>query len=188
MENKELIQAIYQRYKRWIWAEKETAKRILIKKLEKQWITLEEYEERFWDEWKELYTIKFPSKLWEEFFVTLYCYACFVSWIDRETMRRWSFERNFKSADIECSYAQYVNIQDIVMTLWNAYKKAKAENERLFLNAFYQKNEMFFDYREDKTKEREPKFLTADEYEKLEAMTKTIDKTEINKKLEHKQD
>ena len=188
MENNELIQAIYQRYKRWIWAEKETAKRILIKKLEKQWITLEEYEERFWDEWKERYTIKFPSKLWKDFFVSLYCYACFVSWIDWETVRRWHVGRNFKSIDVKCSYTQYVNIQDIVMTLWNAYKKAKAENERLFLTAFYQKNEMFFDYREDKTKEREPKILTDDEYEKLEAMERTINKTEINKKLEHKEE
>jgi hypothetical protein len=47
---------------------------------------------------------------------------------------------------------------------------------------------MFFDYREDKTKEREPKILTDDEYEKLEAMERTINKTEINKKLEHKEE
>lgn len=188
MENTELLQAIYARYIRGVGGEKEVAERILRKKLEVLGLSLEDYEERFWEGRVDYFILKLP-KAPKEMRRVIFCYA--MSHICTTEDEFWGTVSFWGTKEVELRTTEinFLEVQNIVTILWRAFQKEQRKQNKALIIAFSEANDLHWEFKSNKEEEepkRKGKALTEEEIEAILLMAQGIKKTEIRKPLEHK--
>lgn len=186
IEKWELIQSVYARYKRWIWYEKEVAKSMLNKLLDKQWITLDQYEDMFCnDEPKDRYV---PYMRWYTNLITQVILAYIPEWVQLYEYKTYDYSKHkyvknfkFKIGDID-----YLEIKMAIDIYLNEYKKEQRKQKKALFTAFISTNDLFGKDNPDKTKGRKRKPLSNEEKLAIRQMMWSMNRVQIRKWLEHK--
>lgn len=189
MENTELLQAIYARYVRGVGGEKEIAERILRKKLSALGLSLEEYEERFWEGSVDYFILKLP-KAPKEMKRVIFCYAmsqiCTTKDEFWETVSFWGVNE----VELKTTEINFLEVQNIVTTLWKAFQKEQRKQNKALIVAFAEANDLHWEFKSneegEKKSKRRGKALTEEEIQAILLMAQGIKKTEIRKSLENK--
>lgn len=189
MENTELLQAIYARYVRGVGWERDAAEKILRKKLATLGLSLEDYEERFWENRIEHFWIKLP-KVPKEMKRIIFCYA--MSHICSTEDEFWEIVSFWRAKEVRLKTTQinFLEVQNIVTILWQAFKKEQRKQNKRLIIAFAEANDLHWEFTsnepEDKKPKRKSKTLSFEEIAAITAMASWIKKTEIRKSLECK--
>lgn len=188
MENTELLQAIYARYVRGVGWERDIAEKILRKKLATLWLTLEEYEERFWENKIEYFWLKLP-KAPKEMKRVIFCYA--MSQICTTEDEFWEIVDFWRAKEVRLKTTEinFLEVQNIVSILWQAFQKEQRKQNKALIIAFAEANDLHWEFKpnnEEKKTKRKGKALTEEEIQAIIAMASWIKKTEIRKSLECK--
>lgn len=189
MENTELLQAIYARYVRGVGWERDIAEKILRKKLAALGMTLEDYEERFWENCIEHFLLKLP-KVPKEMKRVIFCYAISQICSTKEEALDVVVWWEAKEVKLRTTEINFLEVRSIVETLWEAFKKEQRKQNKRLIIAFTEANDLHWEFTsnepEDKKPKRKSKTLSFEEIAAITAMASWIKKTEIRKSLECK--
>lgn len=188
MENTELLQAIYARYVRGVGWERDAAEKILRKKLAALGMTLEDYEERFWEGRVDYFWLKLPRAP-KEMKRVIFCYA--MSHICTTKDEFWEIVSFWGTKEVELKTTEinFLEVQNIVTILWQAFQKEQRKQNKALIVAFSEANDLHWEFKsneEEKKSKRRGKALTEEEIQAIVAMAQGIKKTEIRKSLECK--
>ena len=188
MENTELLQAIYARYVRGVGGERNVAEKILRKKLATLGLSLEDYEERFWESRVDFFILKLP-KVPKEMKRVIFCYA--MSHICTTEDEFWEIVSFWRAKEVRLKTTEinFLEVQNIVTILWQAFQKEQRKQNKALIIAFSEANDLHWEFKsnkEEKESKRKGKALTEEEIEAILAMAQGIKKTKIRKPLEHK--